>query len=62
MDKSYKPNDVDKIDSKVFKICYEKCCKMDHVNIAGETIHPTVYKCMDHCGNKWQSIRSVINF
>ncbi len=34
------------IDGEVFKMCVSKCCSRDHTNLAGETIHHTVYQCI----------------
>ena len=50
------------VDNRIFKLCVSKCCSRDHTNLAGETIHHTVYQCLEHCGHKWQSIRNLKNF
>lgn len=44
---------VASMQDKVFKLCVSKCAKRDHTNFAGETIHHTVYNCMENCGYKW---------
>lgn len=31
---------------RVFKACLAKCAKQDLINLAGESIHHTVYQCM----------------
>ena len=59
MDKKVEVKDKLSIyDDRVFKMCVAKCCSRDHTNFAGETIHHTVYQCLEHCGFKWQQIKA----
>lgn len=46
------------VDAQIFKLCVSKCGSKDHTNLAGETIHHTVYQCLEHCGHKWQFIKT----
>ena len=47
-------------DNLVFRQCLNKCGSRDHTNFAGESIHHTVYDCMELCGFKWQLAKTTL--
>ena len=47
-----------KLENKVFRNCLSKCAEKEHINYAGESIHHTIYQCMEHCGYKWQHLQT----
>lgn len=44
-----------KQEANVFKMCFRKCTSGTPTNLKGETIHHTIYECIDHCGFKYQN-------
>lgn len=44
-----------KLESNVFKMCFSKCTSGTPTNLKGETIHHTIYECIDHCGFKYEN-------
>lgn len=44
-----------KQEANVFRMCFRKCTSGTPTNLKGETIHHTIYECIDHCGFKYEN-------